>query len=148
MFLKNQTKQTIERSRRALERQIEANGVKLFWSEIQYESDGMNGKRMVGEKRRHVKGIIVTASGRQGSNMNMTDSGRKNAGTHTLTILYDKCIKPEYLTEFCTEDNKQYRVVSVENVDNLDLYYSITLIYTENRMEGYEHVSGRDEIYD
>lgn len=142
MFHKHHRKQEIERSRRMLTTQIEANGIELFWKEPQYKSDGMNGQLKVGDCEKCVKGILVTASGRQGSNMNMTDSGRKNPGTHTLTILYDECLRPEYLTEFYTRDNKQYRVVDVENVDNLNLYFSITLIHTNAKMKGYDIEGG------
>lgn len=137
MYLRNQSKQMIERARRRLEIEIEANGIMMHWKEPVYAPDGMGGQLMIAENKHKVKGIIVTTRNGGGSNMSMPDSGRKEPGTHTLTILYDKRIRPEYLTEFYTDDNKQYRVVSVTNVDNLNLYYTIELKYTQAKMKGY-----------
>lgn len=136
MFLRNQAEQKIQRARRQLAFQIESYGVWLHFYESVYTSDGMNGKLQSGSKKKTVKGII-TATGQSGGDMNKTDSGRKRSQTHTLTLLYDKHHRPEYWSEFWTHDNKQYKVVSCDNVDNADLYFSIGLKYTDAYMEGY-----------
>lgn len=119
--------------------QIKADGIDIEWKEPIYKSDGMNGRIQIGEHKRKIRGILVNENAAQGSNMAAEDSGRKNHGSHKLTILFEPWIRPEYLTEFYTKDKKQYRIVEVVNVDNLDLYYSITCIQTNVKMKGYKN---------
>lgn len=133
--LKQQTKQRVDQARRRLIRKIEECGITVHWKEPIYKSDGMNGYTKVGEETRKVKGILTNESGQ--GNMTMTDSGRKESGTHTLVILYCKDIKPEYLTYFYTDDNQQYRVVETKDINNLHLAYTISLIHTKKEMSGY-----------
>lgn len=136
MNLRNRTKQRAEQARRRLLSEIEANGITVHWKEPIYEPDGMNGYIKVRENKRTVRGILINAVGGS-DNMSMTDSGRKEVGTHTLVILFDKCIRPEYLTEFYTHDNEQYRIVNVQDENNLHVAYNISCIHTPKRLEGY-----------
>lgn len=136
--LRMQTKQRIEQARRRLIYELEANGIDIELRMPIYKSDGMNGKIKEKEEKINVRGILATYNGGSG-NMNMTDSGRKQTGTHKLTILYSEKVRPEYLTEFYTKDNQQYRVVDIQNVNNFNIAFSIECIHTYKRMEGYEN---------
>lgn len=135
---RNTRKQYVLRARRRLALEIERNGIYLKANVPAYEPDGMNGYYNVGNKDVKIKGIIVNSSANStGSEMSTDDAKRLYSDTHNMIILYDPCLRLEYNTIFYTEDNRQYKVVKVENVDNLDLYYQVALKYTNNHMKGY-----------
>lgn len=137
MVLKNAKRQQVLRMRRQLVYAIERNGVKVTVFTPVFENDSMNGKIPIGQKECCFEGVLINASNGSLNDMSMTDSHRKYNGTHTFIMLYDPCLDLEYLTIFVTKDNRRYRVVKVENIDNFDLVYNVYLEYTNENMKGY-----------
>lgn len=140
MRIRAQREHQVMRAARRLRAQIERNGIDIDVSLPQYKSDGANGKVLQGYKNHCIKGILVNASEATAqTNMNMSDSGRKDPASHTLIVLYNKHVDLKYMSEFKVKDNRAYRVTLIENVDNLDLYYRITCKPTRQVMEGYDN---------
>lgn len=124
-----------------LEWQLNHYGQKYTLFEPLYTSDGANGKLQSGEKRHEVKAIFVngSVSGRQ---MQTDDGYRRRGGsavTPYLLVLYDKKIRPEYLTKTWGQDGRVYEIVDWNNVDSLNVYWRFALRSTEKYMERYDN---------
>lgn len=136
-ILKSQGRGHIGIAHRRLMWEIDRMGEVVKLMVPTYVSDGTNGTIENGKYEIWLKAILVTPQG--GSQMaNVADNGgRIRNGSPYLLLLYSHKIEPQYITEIYTCNNKVYTIVDWENVDNADLYYKITLKYTEKKMVRY-----------
>lgn len=132
--------QQTEMFRQRIKRDIARNGIWISLPVPVYKDDGMNGRILVRNDIKKVKGII-TSNSNNTKEMLQSDAGRRGPGQYLLTILYDPCLCLEYNTLFVV-GNKQYKILHIDNVNNMDIVYQIDLAYTNRHMEGYENNGG------
>lgn len=130
----NQVKQQVYVAYKRLEIEIKRIGKKYTFKQDLFDDDGMNGKIPSGQIKKKIRGILQNTNG---TGMSVTESGRTYNQTHTFVCLFDKCVM--YADTFYSKNGKQYRVLKVENVGELDLYLMVSCRETDAHLERYDN---------
>lgn len=129
--------QHVEMLKRRTAHQFARNGVYVVLHVPVYRDDNLGGRILTDKKDIKVQGIITKASSGK-SEMIANDAGKRGANEYILTILYDPCLEIEYNTHV-TYGNKQYKILTVDNVAEMNVVYQIRMSSVPKHMEGYEH---------
>lgn len=129
------TKHNLARIRKRLEVEINKLGIVINIERIVYVDDGMNGKVPDGTVPVYNgKAVIIN---NPNANRVVVDGGRTVNVTGTLLVMYDDSLTIK-TNDIVTIGDRKYNVIDCVNVDNLNVYYNISLDGALNEENGYE----------
>ena len=129
------TKHNLARIRKRLEVEINKLGIVIDIERIVYVDDGMNGKVPNGTiSIYNGKAIVIN---NPNANRVVVDGGRTMNVTSTLLVMYDDNLVVK-TNDVVTIGSRKYNVIDCVNVDNLNVYYNISLDGILNEENGYE----------
>lgn len=129
------TKHNLARIRKRLEVEINKLGIVIDIERTVYIDDGMNGKVPNGTISIYSGKAIVINN--PNANRVVVDGGRTMNITGTLLIMYDDNLVVK-TNDVVTIGSRKYNVIDCVNVDNLNVYYNISLDGILNEENGYE----------
>lgn len=129
------TKHNLARIRKRLEVEINKLGIVIDIERTVYVDDGMNGKVPNGTVPVYNgKAVIIN---NPNANRVVVDGGRTVNITGTLLVMYDDSLTIK-TNDIVTIGDRKYNVIDCVNVDNLNVYYNISLDGALNEENGYE----------
>lgn len=129
------TKHNLARIRKRLEVEINKLGIVIDIERTVYVDDGMNGKVSNGTVPVYNgKAVIIN---NPNANRVVVDGGRTVNITGTLLVMYDDSLTIK-TNDIVTIGDRKYNVIDCVNVDNLNVYYNISLDGALNEENGYE----------
>lgn len=129
------TKHNLARIRKRLEVEINKLGIVIDIERTVYIDDGMNGKVPNGTVPVYNgKAVIIN---NPNANRVVVDGGRTVNITGTLLVMYDDSLTIK-TNDIVTIGDRKYNVIDCVNVDNLNVYYNISLDGALNEENGYE----------
>lgn len=129
------TKHNLARIRKRLEVEINKLGIVIDIERTVYVDDGMNGKVPNGTiPVYNGKAVIIN---NPNANRVVVDGGRTVNITGTLLVMYDDSLTIK-TNDIVTIGDRKYNVIDCVNVDNLNVYYNISLDGALNEENGYE----------
>lgn len=129
------TKHNLARIRKRLEVEINKLGIVIDIERTVYIDDGMNGKVPNGTVPVYNgKAVIIN---NPNANRIVVDGGRTVNITGTLLVMYDDSLTIK-TNDVVTIGDRKYNVIDCVNVDNLNVYYNISLDGALNEENGYE----------
>ena len=129
------TKRNLARIRKRLEVEINKLGIVIDIGRTVYVDDGMNGKVPNGTVSIY-SGKAIVINNPNASRV-VVDGGRTMNITGTLLIMYDDNLVVK-TNDVVTIGSRKYNVIDCVNVDNLNVYYNISLDGILNEENGYE----------
>ena len=129
------TKRNLARIRKRLEVETNKLGIAIDIERTVYIDDGMNGKVPNGTISIYSGKAIVINN--PNANRVVVDGGRTMNITGTLLIMYDDNLVVK-TNDVVTIGSRKYNVIDCVNVDNLNVYYNISLDGILNEENGYE----------
>lgn len=129
------TKHNLARIRKRLEVEISKLGIVIDIERTVYVDDGMNGKVPNGTISIY-SGKAIVINNPNASRV-VVDGGRTMNITGTLLIMYDDNLVIK-TNDIVTIGSRKYNVIDCVNVDNLNVYYNISLDGILNEENGYE----------
>lgn len=129
------TKHNLARIRKRLEVETNKLGIAIDIERTVYIDDGMNGKVPNGTISIYSGKAIVINN--PNANRVVVDGGRTMNITGTLLIMYDDNLVVK-TNDVVTIGSRKYNVIDCVNVDNLNVYYNISLDGILNEENGYE----------
>ena len=129
------TKHNLARIRKRLEVETNKLGITIDIERTVYIDDGMNGKVPNGTISIYSGKAIVINN--PNANRVVVDGGRTMNITGTLLIMYDDNLVVK-TNDVVTIGSRKYNVIDCVNVDNLNVYYNISLDGILNEENGYE----------
>lgn len=129
------TKHNLARIRKRLEVETNKLGIVIDIERTVYVDDGMNGKVPNGTiSIYNGKAIVIN---NPNANRVVIDGGRTMNITGTLLVMYDDNLTIK-TNDIVTIGDRKYNVIDCVNVDNLNVYYNISLDGALNEENGYE----------
>lgn len=129
------TKHNLARIRKRLEVEKNKLGIVIDIERTVYVDDGMNGKVPNGTISVYSGKAIVINN--PNANRVVVDGGRTVNITGTLLVMYDDSLDIK-TNDIVTIGDRKYNVIDCVNVDNLNVYYNISLDGILNEENGYE----------
>lgn len=129
------TKHNLARIRKRLEVEINKLGIVIDIERTVYVDDGMNGKVPNGTVPVYNGKAVVINN--PNANRVVVDGGRTVDITGTLLVMYDDSLTIK-TNDIVTIGDRKYNVIDCVNVDNLNVYYNISLDGALNEEHGYE----------
>lgn len=129
------TKHNLARIRKRLEVEINKLGIVIDIERTVYVNDGMNGKVPNGTISIY-SGKAIVINNPNASRV-VVDGGRMMNITGTLLVMYDDDLVIK-TNDIVTIGSRKYNVIDCVNVDNLNVYYNISLDGALNEENGYE----------
>lgn len=129
------TKHNLARIRKRLEVEKNKLGIVIDIERTVYVDDGMNGKVPNGTISVYSGKAIVINN--PNANRVVVDGGRTVNIAGTLLVMYDDSLDIK-TNDVVTIGDRKYTVIDCVNVDNLNVYYNISLDGILNEENGYE----------